>query len=268
MSQMACQVGDLLSKHAPALIQLMTARLPGYHMRMITTKCLNTAVTLMYLTLGERALRHTRYCDVPVVLERSRRGGPTRLAVFDGLKARVLEPSATDHRVFYVMLTDAQLSDGVYFPGHVFVMEVWTTKAGSKRVARVHQSYINAYRARASGTRSPAAVLDEVATIVSSAAWDARCVRAWTSLTGVDSAKFLGCSTKGIELCFREAEVPRGDCTTHLRRVAQAELAALKGADPAATWGPPGSDVLFKGSDATPLTNEQMRAELSAMLKK
>jgi hypothetical protein len=259
---MSCRVGDVLAKHAPALIQLMTARLPGYHMRLITTKCLNTAVTLMYLTLGERALQHTRYCDVPVVLERSRKGGPSRLVVYDGLRARVLDPAATNHRVFYVMLTDAQLG-AVYFPGHVFIMEVWTTRSG-KRVVRIHQSYINAYRSNASGPRAPAKVLDEVHAILGSPTWDAKCVKAWKSLTGVDSTKFLGCSTKGIELCFREADVPEGDCGVHLQRVVTAELAALKGADPAATWG--GDPEIYRGSDVTPLTNGQMRAELTAIL--
>lgn len=262
---MSCRVGDILAKHAPALIQVMTERLPTYHMRLVTTKCLNTAVTLMYLTLGEAALRHTRYCDVPVVLERSRKGGPSRLTVLDALRARVLAPATAALRVFYVMLTDAQLG-AVYFPGHVFIMEVWTAASG-RRVVRLHQSYINAYSSKASGVRSPCKVLDQVGLIVGSEAWDARCVNAWRALTGVDSAKFLGCSTKGIELCFREADVPEADCTVHLQRVAAAELAALRGADPDAVWGRGNPAVTYSGSDVRPLTNGQMRTELAAIVQ-
>ena len=66
-----CDVGYVVRSHVPALMQLVTAdpRVRElYNMRLITTKCLNTAVMMMHLVLGSgRALRRTLECDVEEV---------------------------------------------------------------------------------------------------------------------------------------------------------------------------------------------------------
>lgn len=65
-----CDMGYLIADHVTALMQVVTNELPQYTMQVITTKCLNTAVMVMYLFLGRSALEHTEFCDVSSVRKR------------------------------------------------------------------------------------------------------------------------------------------------------------------------------------------------------
>lgn len=65
-----CDMGYLIADHVTALMQVVTNELPQYTMQVITTKCLNTAVMVMYLFLGRSALEHTEFCDVSSVRRR------------------------------------------------------------------------------------------------------------------------------------------------------------------------------------------------------
>lgn len=51
---MLCDIGYVIRDHIPALMQLLTNELTQYRMELLTTKCLNTAVMVWYLFLGER----------------------------------------------------------------------------------------------------------------------------------------------------------------------------------------------------------------------
>jgi hypothetical protein len=158
----------MMKGNLKAVIQLLSRYLPEYRMSLLTTKCLNTAVMVMYLALGDAALVTTRQCDVETVRRRRRRDSfASRGMTYDDqaiarrLKQRVLDPSASGRELHYVMLTDGNMprqhdsvadAEGkrgpkdVYFPGHVFVIESFPDpQGGNGRRHRFYQSYINHY---------------------------------------------------------------------------------------------------------------------------
>jgi hypothetical protein len=165
------------STNMRAVMQLLSRYLPEYRMSLLTTKCLNTAVMVMYLALGDGALTTTRQCDVETVRRRRRDSFQSRgrtiedRAVAARLMRRVLLPPSVPsphpqaaRELHYVMLTDghmpraphasAALGAGGgasaapektrYFPGHVFVIESFPGGGGDRRF-RLYQSYINQY---------------------------------------------------------------------------------------------------------------------------
>ena len=154
-----------------AVMQLLSRYLPEYRMSLLTTKCLNTAVMVMYLALGDAALISTRQCDVETVRRRRKDAYTSRGISFDDmaiarrLKQRIMHPSPREsggRELHYVMLTDGQMplaksttstpttqtQQEVYFPGHVFVIESFqeeTSGGVPRRRHRLYQSYINHY---------------------------------------------------------------------------------------------------------------------------
>lgn len=158
-----------------AVMQLLSRYLPEYRMSLLTTKCLNTAVMVMYLALGDAALVTTRQCDVEPVRKRralllnqkdedrdafaSRGHAYQDLVIARRLRERVLGRAATSggRQLHYVMLTDGDMpptssassSSGPppkkYFPGHVFVIESFPSGDGGVVQYRLYQSYVNQY---------------------------------------------------------------------------------------------------------------------------
>lgn len=181
---MLCDVGYVIQGHIPALMQIMTDHIQDYNMNLLTTKCLNTAVTIWYLFLGQddTALKAVQYCDSRAVNERGiskkkkSRSGSWATDVLNPVVASerlgeellsavyATEGSCVTRRIFYVMMTDATLKLGrsdaekqkqkqkqqrISFPGHVFVIEKVgrggsDVAAGSNRY-NLFQSYISKY---------------------------------------------------------------------------------------------------------------------------
>lgn len=180
-----CDIGYLIEDHIPAIMQLMTHKLPDYNMQLVTSKCLNTAVMMMYLMLGEEALQMTSYCEVPNVQARQnvtkhRKDCKHRLEVMKNLKKQLF--ANVDRALFYVMITDGQMllpsattapnssknanvnakgngnangnanakaktkPEGIMFPGHVFVIErVPRIEVPRNCTFNIYQSYIYHY---------------------------------------------------------------------------------------------------------------------------
>jgi len=72
---MLCDIGYIIKDHIPAMMQLMTDHIRSYNMQLLTTKCLNTAVMMWYLFLGERTdvMNAPETCDSKEVRERGMR---------------------------------------------------------------------------------------------------------------------------------------------------------------------------------------------------
>jgi len=178
---MLCDIGYIIKDHIPAMMQLMTNHIRSYNMQLLTTKCLNTAVMMWYLFLGEQAdvmeapeacdskdvaeagIRERKRCRTPAEWARSQ---SNPLAVIRRLNDALLEPQEATREVedgrqvmkrtlFYVMLTSCKMRPGpervdprswsnptMSFPGHVFVIE---KVGGDRNRYNVFQSYINQY---------------------------------------------------------------------------------------------------------------------------
>ncbi len=304
----ACDLPYLIKPHLRAIMQLLTVELREYNMSLITTKCLNTAVLLMYLYLGADALHATRQCDVPNVVARSEsmvsqgpQGGSQsavsargRGAVLRALRDEVLAQgqaqaqaqaqSSTGRRaLFYVLLTDGPMQrapePAPSFPGHVFVIE--RLPRGTFNVMQSYighydlSGHIDAWGGLSVGRRAMTRILDGLVSIGDAGVWDRECSDAWQALTHTpaEHARQWEGATLGRRTllpCFKTVQ-PQG-CLTQLREIVDGaldRLAALP--DPDAVYGDPSMFPAAGPHEAprpAPLTVAQMQRDLLVLRAK
>ena len=286
-----CDIGYLVKPHIRAIMQLLTVRLPDYGMHMMTTKCLNTAVMMMYLFLGEAARAPTKHCDTRVIRERNQgqMSNPRDREIARQLCRDVLDPAAAGvHTLFYVMITDCDVplesapSRTVYFPGHVFVIErVPAMSPNEHGRFNLYQSYINQYSmaehidrhdALPVGKQAMKRHLDGLAALTESRLWTEKTTAFWKELTSVEATQFEGHVIEGnLMMCYQRV-VPEG-CVRKLQELVDREVAAL--ADIIVVGK--GGNKVFGGQRSTgaerdkgvePLTNAQMFKQLRALQRK
>lgn len=279
-----CDVAYVIKDHLPAVFQLMNVEVPSYNIQLQTTKCLNTAVIMLYMFAGEKALEATSFCDVPNVRARALTADFS-LGVWTDLRNELMAPPVHDlpRMLFYVMLTngkmplrtDSRMSK--MFPGHVFVLE---RLHGGHRF-NMYQSYIGHYdmskqidmvkslsmsRARMNN------VIGCLGRVVCKDVWDEQCTRDWKVVCLVDESRFMDHLVRGnICLCFRT--VTTTACVEHLRILIDAALPKIRAVT--GQSGKHGDQVYTGPAPITlmepmldPLTYSQMEEELMAIRDK
>ncbi len=280
-----CDLPYLIRPHIRAVMQLLTVELREYNMSLITTKCLNTAILMMYLYLGADALRATRQCDVPNVVARSEEAPQGRGAVLRALRAEVMSAEDKSRALFYVLLTDGPTQGAPpepappSFPGHVFVIERLP-----RGTFNVMQSYIghydlaghmDAWGGLSLGRRAMARILDGLVHIGEAREWDRACSDAWRALTHTPEAHarqwegaILGPRT--LLPCYKVVQ-PRG-CLSQLREIVDRALERLAAMpDPHAVYGDPAMFPAAGPGDAPrpePLTVAQLQRDLQVLRAK
>jgi hypothetical protein len=283
---MACDIGYLIKDHIPAIMQVLTFELREYNMQLITTKCLNTAVMMMYLLLGADALRTTRYCDVHNVRGRFKKGSdPPGPSIASSLKQAVL--GGTRRSLIYVMITDGRMERDpdavpdagssprpakkhVYFPGHVFVIERLP-----RGTYNLYQSYINHYdlfghierqSSLSMGRSRMTEVVDGLEKMLNKRAWDRETSDMWVKLTNVPDSharQFEGYVIQDNLLpCFHE--VFTDNCIEKLRDLVDRTLEQLSKKPPSSLDDVYGEEDMFD-ADAKPLTNRQIIDNLEVL---
>jgi hypothetical protein len=215
---------------------------------MVVTKCLNTAVFMVFILVGKTGVDRIRACNADVVTRLARNESvPPPMRALRALRDAVL--GSGEPAVFFVMLTNAALlrhsaaKDGsepesVPFPGHVFVIE---RHIGGKY--SVFQSYINQYDLSQHLTRHPEKlgmdrtaithILEGLVDMLDRDVWTRGTSQFWKSFTGasdVHCRNFEGFSTRGRVLsCFRE--LPAAECNNHLLSLASQTLADISRAE-------------------------------------
>lgn len=234
-----CDLAYVIKDHLPAIFQLMNVEIPSYNIQLQTTKCLNTAVIMLYLFAGKDALAATNFCDVPNVRKRATTVDYSQ-HVWAALKAELLCPAAKElpRTLFYVMLTNGNLPlrtdrhSVKMFPGHVFVLE---RLHGGKRY-NMYQSYIGHYdmseqinmvKSLSMSRPKMTKVIDCLGRVVSKKVWDKEATRDWKVVSLVDEARFLDHMVRGnISLCYRT--VTTTTCVKHLRVLIDEALPKIK----------------------------------------
>lgn len=276
-----CDVAYLIKDHLPAIFQLMNVEVPSYNIQLQTTKCLNTAVIMLYLFAGEKALEATSFCDVPNVRERARTIDFSEHVWNDLRKELLVSPyQGLPRMLFYVMLTNGNLPSvvngqvGKMFPGHVFVLE--RIQDGDR--FNMYQSYIGHYdmskqiemkkslsKSRVDMTR----IIDCLGRVVSKEVWDEASTRDWQEVCMVNESRFENHRVRGhICLCYRT--VTTTACVLHLRKLIDKALHSIH-----KTSKVHGDEVYTGSSPITmtepsvePLTYNEMEAELSMIRNK
>lgn len=249
-----CPLIDLVKDHVTILMRLVQEELSYYDLSN-TTQCLNTAVMVITLYLGdrERALDVTKSCDVRTVKERRERllkhvrsknpsstFDPT-IFYLDDLRRLLLDnPTPPETRcLYYVMITDSYLNNHVdtskqhptvLFPGHVFVIEHTHNDE-----LYLYQSYISEYDIKAyrdqlnkETFKLDKQILKEMfdnfsELFVQGRAWTYKTTAFWQRLTKVYSPQFEGYIFKdSVHLCFRM--VPIKTCTETLNNLISRHL--------------------------------------------
>lgn len=272
-----CDIAYVIKDHLPAIFQLMNVEVPSYHIQLQTTKCLNTAVIMLYLFAGEEALEATSFCDVPNVRKRATTADYST-HVWKDLRAALLQEPAPDlpRMLFYVMLTNGNLplkSDPlkkIMFPGHVFVLE----RFENGRRFNMYQSYIGHYdmsgqidlkKSLGMSRSKMTSVIDSLGRVIQKAVWDEEATRDWKEVSLVDESRFLDHCVRGnICLCFRTVTTTK--CVDYLRELIDEAIPKIRAvivADPtvdAVYTGP--VPITLKEPSLQPLTYRQMLSEL------
>ena len=248
-------------------LQLMSVDLQGrFNTGLLKSKCLNTAVLVMYLAAGEEGLKNAFTCTVNKIipryanlfdpahlndahyrnlattldLSRVEKGASLADAYYSEMKMEFDEENPGD-RMHYIMLTDCEMkphgqpdSDSTaMFPGHVFVIEQRNNEF------HLYQSYINAYDMRtqvtqltSSGkTRRSKAWMKRFMTglnhFIHSDVWDKKAADWWQFLTHTDANKFVGFDKSRIYLCHKSMSSP--DAHKHFHKYVDKKLDELRG---------------------------------------
>lgn len=270
-------IGVVVRDFVKPIIQALSVEVSQYRMRLLTTKCLNTAVTFMYLFFGRRALADTMYCDVPNVVQRHTvQGTDTNQSVLKFLKAGLVNKTDKTRYAFYVMLTDGDFvhpttGKRVFFPGHVMVWEKAPSATGVIKYY-IYQSYINKYDFKGSlefrespdGGVSPAKLAYYLACLEwfnKTNVWDDTMVAFWKDLTNVDTSDMLGCKPdKAFYMCFRKKPVTQ--CLSNMARFVDHVLEGIPTGHDNDVYGSP--DTPFNTAQV-PLTNGEMRAQFQEL---
>jgi hypothetical protein len=281
ITQPMCDIGYIVKDHLDAIIQVLTNRLTEYNMQILTTKCLNTAVMMMYLLLGADALQTTRHCDVENVRTRhqsnpypsqSNASGDAAIALRNDISA------CRKRALFYVMITDGKMPhvNGVdtpdkYFPGHVFVIE--RLQRGS---CNIYQSYINKYDmaghidmsgSLSNGSGHMQELMNGLVAMMGKIAWDRECSDFWVKLTNVNAEhaqQFEGhIINNNLLMCYKKVET--GNCVSKLKKLVNDELIKLRMIPVHQLDTVYGDARLYKNSPGTPLTNAQMLTSMGKL---
>lgn len=224
----ACDLGYVIRDKITLLMQIFDKELADYRMQMMTTKCLNTAVLIMYMFLAEGALVHTAYCDVPAVKLRYSKANMS-VPECNRFKTKLLDVSDKDRQLFYVMITDGKAKNhtsSLDFPGHVCVIEKTpATKPNGLPRFFMYQSYIRSYRFHEHVAMNdgdielsyPAIVeyANCVQTMFVGGVWTRETTLFWQKYVHVDESDYEGYTFAGhIHFCYRA--VPINTCAQRL----------------------------------------------------
>lgn len=238
-----CDIGYILKNYVKPLMQTLTVDIRNYYMRLLTTKCLNTAVMLSVFMLGKkRGIAIANYCDTEKTRARHQSLEDDNNTILSHLKSDVLKrnPKLTQRYLYYILLTDGkfpfddQTKTPAFFPGHVFIIEKMPIDVEQdQHVYYLYQSYINQYDLKEHIKRNNNTlkisyerlkiVLDGLDYILNVSKWDDKCVQYWKVLTFVDSSYLNGSNCKdNFFLCIKKAKVV--DCLKHIQAYTSEKL--------------------------------------------
>lgn len=267
-----CDLSLVIKDHMKSLMQALDTELKEYNTELITTKCLNTAVMIMYMYLGSYGLNHTRYCDVRNVQDRYKEKDKT-LQEFMKFKRKILNKNVKFRYLYYVMMTDHDyIEDGKgsakSFPGHVYVIEKIPPKKerGNPRYS-IYQSFIQKYsfqeyidkirKGNNMTYNEMVKLINDMESFYRKGVWDDDDVNFWRRLAYVDTSEYKGHGHKGkIFFCYRT--VGLRTCSSRLKAIISAKIRDLRKQPPHTIY----NNVTSFFSHDSPQTSEQLLNDL------
>jgi hypothetical protein len=271
-----CDVGYVIKNYVKPLMQTLTNDIKEYYMRLLTTKCLNSAVMLSVFMLGKkRGIKIANYCDTRVTKKRHMENLETNNSIISNFKADILDKKCKYRYLYYILLTDGKFpyndsnNKEVFFPGHVFILEKIPDK--NEPYFYFYQSYINDYDLKDHikknnnslklSYKNTEKLLINLEYILSAETWDTNCVDAWKYFTFTDTSNLLNSHSKdNFFLCIRKAKVV--DCLKHIEKYTVEKMKAL---DKVPLDNKIYGDASLYDKNQKPLTVKQMSKQLNKL---
>lgn len=258
---MQCDIGYIISRYITPLMQCLTNDIKDYNMGLLTTKCLNTAVMIMFFMLGARGLQKASTCDSRLVIQKHTNSNVTKREtnkdVYSKMRAKILRKKASSRELYYILMNDnsfpypaALNKEDAFFPGHVFILE--KIPGNPEPFYYMYQSYINEYDLNGHLERhkktlrmtyaETKALMSKIGYIVGVTrdyarprplTWDENCVQFWKDFTFVDTSDILGsitenhlficCASSKVKGCVKNIEKYVTDKEREVREKAQSQ---------------------------------------------
>lgn len=232
-----CDMGYIVANYVTPMMQCLTNDLKSFNMQLRTTKCLNTAVMMMFFFIGSKATKRANTCESSKVRTSYMQGLTNNVEKVNQLTQQILRRSKT-RSLFYILMNDGEMQheqphQTSYFPGHVFVIEKYPDDNGSNEY-NVYQSYINQYDLKGYLQKTKntfkytyhqmVELMENLRYILHEApVWDQRCVDIWMKFTKVDSSTFIGAKHRDVvSICYTKDRMKC--CLTNIERYAKQKL--------------------------------------------
>lgn len=276
-----CDIGYVLKNYVKPLMQTLTIDIKDFYMKLLTTKCLNTAVMLSIFMLGrKRGLDIAGYCDTVKTRKRHMENIDSTHVILSSFRDDFLVHATRNREFYYILLTDGSFpyegtsKPPAFFPGHVFILEKIPTDDGP--IFYMYQSYINKYDFKEHikknhGTlkispKRAVSIADTLEYILQADTWDAECVKLWKKMTFVDTTDIMGSSCKNrFFLCIRKAPVK--DCLKHIQQYTEQKLKEIEKIPDAHLCMKIYGDTSLYDKSQKPLTVSEMYRQLKSLHK-
>ena len=272
-----CDVVYIIKNYVVPLMQCLTNDLREYNMQLITSKCLNSAVAIMFFFLGMKGLKHANYCDSNALVERAKQGHQDNSKVVTKIKSSLLRKNVKSRYVNYILFNDGYFPMGtgqIYFPGHVFVVEKVPSVNGRDPTYNLYQSYINKYDLKGYFEQNKntfkysyqqmKSLLEKFNYILNAPSWDAKCVQYWKDFTFVDTSNIQGANHQGkLFVCFSNEKLVK--CVENIEKYTKDKLKQIR--NHPYKHEVYGNADYYKNDTVKPLSYHEMQQNLQNIIK-
>jgi hypothetical protein len=222
-----CNVTSIILKYLVPIFQYLSVEMKDYNMKLKTTKCLNTAVMLVYILGSKKDIKkNVNYCDTENINKRyekiknNKKKIEKKEQILNDLEKDITNPNIKDRYFYYILMTHTTMynkdNKKGWFPGHVFIVE--KSKNCKKQLRyKIFQSYINQYDLNGhykknNGTmdiknHNIKSVVSGIRNILLKKTWNKNAVKFWNKLCYIDTTELIGHETNGINFCYKKIKI-------------------------------------------------------------
>jgi len=241
-----CNVTSLILKYLVPIFQYLSVEMKDYNMKLKTTKCLNTAVMLVYILGSKKDIDiKVNYCDTENINKRyskikdENKKIEKKEKILDKLDKDITNPNINYRYFYYILMTHTSMyknnNNKKWFPGHVFIIEK-SKNCDNKLKYKIFQSYINQYDLNGHYKKNNETmevknnnvkpIINGIRNIVLKKTWNKKAVNFWNKLCYIDTSDLLGHETKGINFCYEKIKIE--NCYKNLLKFTQTALKNIK----------------------------------------
>jgi hypothetical protein len=227
-----CDVISIILNYLVPIFQYLSIKMTDYNMKLKTTKCLNTAVMLVYILGGEKHIKDkVSFCDTDNISKRynklksNEKKMQRKKNILDKLDTDLNNSRINSRYFYYILLTHTEMlnkeNKKSWFPGHVFIIEK-SKDCNKKLKYKIFQSYINKYdlnghfinNNETMEIKNIKYVINGIKNILLKKTWNKKAVSFWKKLCHVNTPELIGHETKNINICYKKIKID--NCYTNL----------------------------------------------------